>query len=345
MNRENLNLKFEVNKIDAIISMNDITRLWLTGLKATFGVLLILPKTKKAILYVDSRYIEEAKSTAINCIVKQLDFDLVKKDIENLNIRKIGIESNYLTIDQLNFWKSKLDKDIKFINLDGQDFRVIKSKQEIKKIQEAINISLKAFNFVKNNIKPGLTEIEVAKLFSEKIKELGASKESFDTIVASGVNGSKPHAEPTNKKIKEGEFITMDFGVMFEGYASDITRTFKVGNTIKNPKLEEIYEIVKTAQKKGIESIKPGIQANKIDEICREYIKSKGYERYFQHGTGHGLGIEVHEKPYLSKKDNTILKPGMIVTVEPGIYIEKLGGVRIEDDILITKKGYKILSK
>ncbi|CAI2197588.1 7016_t:CDS:2, partial [Funneliformis geosporum] len=189
---------------------------------------------------------------------------------------------------------------------------MVKTAKEINKIRQAAKITDQAYQNLLKTIKAGRSEKDLAEIIESLLKKQGAEKLSFDTIVVSGVNGALPHGQPSNKIIKEGELITMDFGCKYQGFCSDFTR---------------------------IEAVKPGIKCNAIDQIVRDYIQTKGYGEYFVHSTGHGLGIEVHEEPRISPKDETILQPGMIITVEPGIYIPGLGGVRIEDDVLVTEKN------
>ena len=216
---------------------------------------------------------------------------------------------------------------------------------EINNVKKAIEISRLALNATLKIIKPGVsTEKEIRNFLEFKMLESGATKIAFDSIVVSGIRGSMPHGVPGDNIIKNGELLTIDFGADFAGFKADITRTFKIGE-IQNDKLNEIFDIVKHAQKIGIMAIKPGIKTSEIDKICREYITNKGYGEYFSHGTGHGLGIEIHEEPYVTSQSTSTLEIGNIITVEPGIYIPGLGGVRFEDDILVTKNGYKVLSK
>ncbi|CAG8749054.1 9349_t:CDS:2, partial [Ambispora leptoticha] len=188
--------------------------------------------------------------------------------------------------------------------------RAIKTEKEIKRMRQAAQITDQTYQKVLKLIKPGMSEKELAKLIRHVFEEFGAEELSFDTIVVSGKNGALPHGQPSDKLIKEGELITIDFGCKYQEYCSDFTRTFAL----------------------GIQAVKPGIKCSEIDQIVRDYIQQKGYGKYFIHSTGHGLGIEVHEAPSVSARDNTVLQPGMVITIEPGIYIPELGGVRIEDE-------------
>ncbi len=341
MDKRIIEKHFNDNKLDGIFIMSDYNRFWYTGVQSSYGFLMIDPNESQ--LFVDGRYIIHAKDVGQNAKVNLLKGDSLQQWAKNTNYKKIGFESDYTTIDQLNFVKN-LFPNAELIGINGQELRSYKTQNESDRIREAAQIGLKAFEELKKEIVPGKTEKELAAKLEFLFIKHGATKFGFDTIVASGVNGAKPHAVPSDKKLLEGEFCTFDFGTIYKGYMSDTTRTIQVGE-VTNEKLLEIYSIVKEAQRLGIDSIKPGVTGASIDKICREYIKSKGYGEYFTHGTGHGLGIEVHELPNTNSANETILEEGHVVTVEPGIYIDGIGGVRIEDDILVTKDGYEILSK
>jgi Xaa-Pro aminopeptidase len=235
-------------------------------------------------------------------------------------------------------------KTINFVFINGTKLRMVKTNEESKILKEAANISHKALNAVKHLIKPGISEIEIRNNLEFQMLKFGAEKPGFDSIVVSGERSALPHGKPSSKLLKEGELVTIDFGAQYKGYTADITRTFKVGD-VTDQKLLEIFEVVKEAQELGIKAVKPGVLASTIDKICRDYIISKGYGEYFVHGTGHGLGVEVHEEPYVTPISKDILQVGNVITVEPGIYIPNLGGTRFEDDILVTNDGYEILSR
>jgi Xaa-Pro aminopeptidase/Xaa-Pro dipeptidase len=220
---------------------------------------------------------------------------------------------------------------------------MIKDQDELANLQKACDITNQVFEAVLEYAKPGISEKDLAIFVNKKFLDFGADKLSFDTIVASGVNGSKPHAVPTDKKLVAGELVTLDMGCFYNGYASDQTRTFQLGQEL-NPQLTKIYQTVYDAQSLGISMVKPGIEAKKIHQAVAKYIAEQGFEGYFNHGLGHGYGLEIHEEPYVSVAGNEILKPGMTITIEPGIYIPQLGGVRIEDDLVVTENGYQILT-
>lgn len=341
---------FEEKQLDAIISEDFQTRLWYADVMTTDGYLII--EKNNAYLFVDSRYIEYAKNNAKNVEVILLKKDVLADFLANKNYQRIGYLANYLTDEILTRIKG-FSPNSEFLAIDGKTLRIKKSEQEIAKIQKAVDISLEAYEKVKPFLTIGITEKEIAAKMNYIMKRLGADKESFDEIIAFGPSSAEPHHHPTDRKLENGDIIKMDFGAWYQGYSADITRTFiheidvESPHNPQDPKLAEILEIVKTAAKMGRDAVKPGILSSEIDKICRDYISSQGYGSFFAHSTGHGLGIDVHEQPNVSSNTNNsfVLKPGMVITVEPGIYIPGLGGARIEDDVLVTETGRRVLSR
>lgn len=332
------------HSIDALLISSDYNRFWYTTFSSTAGYLLIL-SNMKTYFFLDGRYITDGKNLSKNVdeFITFSNLKQIKKIVQEQNIKSLGFEKQYVTYEQYEIFSQNILENLSPINLNA--VRIIKSPDEIEKIKKACTIGDQTFEVVLKQIKPGMTEREVDQIINNSFLKLGADKASFDSIVASGFRSAFPHGRATNKKIMNNEIITCDFGCIYEGYCSDMTRTFIVGDKLEEPKLLEIYNIVKEAQALGIKKIKPGVKCSDIDKVCRNYIEQKGYGKYFSHSTGHGLGIEVHEAPSVSFISETILETGMVITVEPGIYIPDLGGVRIEDDILVTDNGYEILTK
>lgn len=333
---------------DALISEAYQTRLWFAKIETTDGF-LIIEKDLTATLFVDGRYIEHAKAKAKNVEVKLLVGDSMEYWLREKRFRTIALESNYLTKDIENkIVKIAYPEEIKWIN--GQELRIIKDSEELKLIQKAVDISLKAYNELILWIRPGMTEKQVGSYLNFLLRKHGAEKESFSEIVATGENSAEPHHHPSDKELKYGTLLKIDFGALYHGYSADITRTFifqdpTFRTPTQNPKMQEILNIVEEAAKLGRKAVQPGCRASDIDRICRNYITEKGYGDYFVHSTGHGLGIDVHELPNVNRVNDTILEPGMVITVEPGIYIEGLGGARIEDDVLVTNDGFYVFSR
>lgn len=344
------------NNLDCIIITSKENRYWLSEFASSDG--LILYFKKNSYIFLDGRYITDGKEKVKNIenIVEikannkgglyQQVLDIVN---ENAKSKKpsIGFEEEYTTYDMFLNYK-KIFKDYELTSVPVNSIRGVKTSQEIEIIKKACEITDKTFEKLTKFAKPNMKEIEIAKFIYNSFIDLGASSLSFNSIVASGERGALPHGRASEKLINDGDFVTVDFGCVFENYTSDMTRTFIVGDHTKNKnykKMKEIFEVVREAQRLGTVAITEGMESKAIDKICRDYITSKGYGEYFVHSTGHGLGIEVHEFPRVSPFVSTPLKAGMVITVEPGIYIPGVGGVRIEDDILVKKNGYEILTK
>lgn len=221
--------------------------------------------------------------------------------------------------------------------------RMVKDDDELDKIAEAEAIGDAAFSYILGWIKPGMTEAEIALELEFFMKKRGASKLSFDTIVASGPNSSMPHAQVTDRRIENGDFVTMDFGCVYQGYCSDMTRTVAVGNP--TDEMQKVYQIVLDANLRAMEGIREGVSCNAVDALARDYIKEHGYGEYFGHGLGHGVGLEIHEEPRFSPKCEVIARENMVITDEPGIYLPGQFGVRIEDLVVVKKDGYEKLSR
>ncbi|MDK2563225.1 aminopeptidase P family protein [Romboutsia sedimentorum] len=342
----------KIEKLRSYLSENNIQGLLLNSSKNKFysadlysssGYIFITCKNQYVI--VDFRYFEEMKEKDIKFEVLLMDkqktyFDIINEICKRENIINIGFEGNEVSFDDYNNIDEKINCNLTSIDLSK--LRCEKSEEELKYIKKACEIADKAFYHIIKFIKIGMSEKKVENEIVRYIKEQGGQKESFDIIVASGVRGSLPHGKASNKLIKANEFVTFDFGVKFNNYCSDITRTICMG--IGNEELNEIYNIVKCANEEAIKLLKPGMTTGEVDKIARDIIEKEGYGDYFGHNLGHGVGIMVHEYPILAPGGKDLLLEGMVVTIEPGIYIPGLGGVRIEDDVLITKEGCKRLT-
>ncbi|MNI41830.1 putative peptidase [compost metagenome] len=219
---------------------------------------------------------------------------------------------------------------------------MIKDARELQIMQEAADLADLTFSYILTKLRPGVSEHEIALEIEMFIRQNGGTSTSFESIVASGERSALPHGKASERILQTNEFVKLDFGAYYKGYCSDITRTVVLGQP--SDKHKEIYDIVLEAQLTCLDQLKPGMKGSEGDALTRDVITRYGYGDYFGHGTGHGLGMEVHESPRLSKTDDTILKPGMVVTVEPGIYLPGFGGVRIEDDVVLTDTGIKILT-
>ncbi len=293
--------------------------------------------------FTDGRYKTQSKNEVKNfkisiCkdILKEMPNYLPKK-----SIKKIGFEDESLTCSQLRLLR-KYFKKKKFYPLSEELklLRAVKDEEELRLMRKATKISEEALLEIKKKIKPGVTESYLANEFERLAKEKGAEGLSFDTIIVSGKNSALVHGKPSDKKIRKGDLVLIDFGCVYKGYRSDQTVTYGVGKL--SNKAINIYNTVRDAQIQALDIIKPGVELIKPYKIVNEYIKSKGYE--FVHGLGHGVGLQIHEQPNVSSSAKGVFQEGMVVTVEPGIYVENIGGVRIEDLIVVTKNGYKKLT-
>lgn len=332
-------------RVDAAIIYSNVNRLYISGFKSSDGVVLIT--RNNAYLLVDFRYYELAKKTVkgFKVILANNFKTTIKSIIKEENLYGILLEFEKLTLSTAKRFKIVFDEcgatAIMSSTLDGilSSMRMIKTEKEIEKIKEAQQITEAAFNYILPKIKVGNREKDIAFNLEFFMRKNGAYASAFDIIVVSGKNSSLPHGEPGERCIQKGDFITIDMGAVYNGYNSDMTRTIAVGEVSDRQK--EVYDVVLEAQNTALQLLKPGAKCSDIDKAARDVINSSGFEGCFGHALGHGVGLEVHEKPNLSFKSNAILKPGMVVTVEPGIYIENNFGVRIEDMVLIDELGYK----
>ncbi|MFW6306808.1 MAG: M24 family metallopeptidase, partial [Bacillota bacterium] len=262
--------------------------------------------------------------------------------LQETGVKKLGIESKSITYFQYLKYDDHIDTEIIPTHNLVEKLRMVKDKFELKMIQKAVDITDQAFKYICRYIYPGLTERELALELEFFLKKMGAEKNAFDFIVASGQRSALPHGVASDKLIEFGDFVTFDFGVFYQGYCSDMTRTVVIGEpTIEQ---EKVYNIVLDAQLAVIEKIQAGMNCKDVDGIARDIISESGYADNFGHGLGHGIGLEIHEGPRLSFSSDEVLETGMVVTDEPGIYIPEWGGVRIEDDLYITDEGCKVLN-
>lgn len=340
-------LKEEIAKegLDGLVITNHTNRRYMTGFTGSEGIVLISPNEAKII--VDFRYFSQVKDEVSQLEIIESESSVFKQvisEVKKMKIKKLGYEEEDMTCSVYRKYQESLE-GIELVPTAGliEKLRVEKDESEWESLKKAANIADKTFEHILGFIKPGVTEKEIALEMEFFMRKEGADSSSFDMIIASGVRSALPHGQPTNKKVERGEMITLDFGALYEGYRSDITRTIALGEP--DEQLKEIYQIVLESQIHCIKGVKPGIGCDEVDKLARDYIKSKGYGSYFGHGTGHGIGLDIHEGPSLSSQSKEILAPGMVITIEPGIYLPNIGGVRIEDDVLVTPTGYEVLTK
>jgi Xaa-Pro aminopeptidase len=337
-------------KLDALYAAFSPNLRYLTGFTGSNGCLLAT--ADRAILFTDPRYtIQAGEETGarrggglqLKVVKGPMAID-VAAAIARLGVRRIGYEPSRMTCDALGALQSRLPMKAALEPVKGwiEGLRMVKSAAEIDSIRRSVRINSQAFEHAVQRLKPGATERDLAAELEYRMRRLGAEKPSFETIVASGVRSALPHAQPTGARIPTGSLVLVDMGAFVDGYASDMTRTFFLGAGAA--KAKRIYRAVLEAQLAAIDRVRPGVTAGSVDRAARAVLRRHGLDRAFVHSTGHGLGLEIHEPPRLGKRDQTLLRAGMAITVEPGVYLEGWGGIRIEDTVLVTERGCEILT-
>jgi len=331
-------------KLDACLLKGMDNIFYLTGFRGSEGTLLV---TKGDVfLITDFRYITHAQEVTRGITIVELrdKRNVLKELCSQYTILRIGFDSLHTSFYQYARWAEAIE-GVELVPLDNriEDIRRNKEPEEVDRIVEAINIATKAFTEVFGHIRPGQTEKDVANNLDYAMRRLGAEGPSFPTIVASGPRAALPHAQPTDKQIRYGEMVIIDFGAQVNGYCSDETCTLILGEV--NGKMQDIYSIVNEAKQRALDKIKVGMPVKELDMIVRGYIDEAGYGDFFRHGTGHGVGIAVHEAPAVNSSGEGLLEEGMVITIEPGVYIPNLGGVRLEDMVLITANAGRVLTQ
>ena len=331
--------------LDACVLRGMENIFYLTGFRGSEGTLFI---TRKGGLFLltDFRYITYAREATRD--VQIVEMKLLKQSLSELcgehGIKKMGFDSFHTTFYTYQTWKDTL-QNILFVPLGNriEEIRKCKDPEEIESIMKAVRIATGAFSEVFEKLGQGKTEKEVANDLDFTMRKLGADCPSFNTIVASGPRAAFPHAEPTDKPILKGETVIIDFGAQVNGYCSDETCTISLGKT--NGKMEEVFSVVNNARIFALANIKVGLSIKAFDGMVRGFIKDAGYGDFFRHGVGHGIGIAVHEAPVINSSAEGTFEENMVVTIEPGIYIPELGGVRLEDMVLLTADGPQAITK
>lgn len=337
--------KMNTEKLDAMFVRYSSNLRYISGYSGSNGITYIT--ADKAWFFTDFRYKTQSAAEVNNMhIVVPIGKDLIQAMKDTRCVKsgsKIGFEGDRLSYSEVEKLKDVFP-DCTFVSkpLLMEELASVKEPIELDYLREAARITDLAFEKLIPVLKPGISEKMVDAKLSYIMKELGADKDSFDSIIASGVNGARPHHSPTDKLLEKGDLVTIDFGALYMGYHADITRTVCLGKA--DARQREIYDIVLKAQLMSLEAIRPGKTGKDIDTISRDYISSKGYGENYGHGLGHGLGLEIHAEPRLSQAYDKILLENQVVTVEPGIYIPGWSGVRIEDDVIITRDGIENLT-
>ena len=332
---------------DAFLITSWENRYYLTGLKSSAGVLFVA-KTR-AVLLIDFRYYDMAVAlNGLFDVILMTDEEIQLKELlDSCGINRIFFETQSLSVSNFKKYRDSFPETIfsddELLTCLLSDMRMIKSDEEISFIQKAQNLTDLTFDHILGFIKPGMAENEIATEIDYFFRKNGALEPSFSTIVLSGVNSCLPHGVPTDKKVMEGDFVLMDFGAKLSGYCSDMTRTVAIGRVSEEQR--KVYETVLEAQKRALDLLKEGALCTDVDTTARSFIDEQGFMGLFGHSLGHSLGIEIHEEPRMSPKSKNVLKSGIMITVEPGIYLSGQYGVRIEDLALITKNGHMNFTK
>ena len=334
-------------KIDALLVTNPVNVTYLTGFTGDSSYLLISPK--KTLLLSDSRFEtqlqDECPELEVNIRTsKTLMPDVLTAVLPKLGFKTLGIESASMSVAVRDHLAEKLT------NLElcphsalVEELRQVKDADEIAEIRTAVRQAEQGFHLMLALLKPEMTEREAANELEHAMRRFGAVKAAFEPIVGVGARSALPHGRPTDVRLSEAGFVLFDWGAVSpRGYHSDLTRFLPTGKL--PPKLEKVYRVVLNAQEAAIAEMRPGRPAVEIDAVARKVIEDAGFGKYFGHGLGHGIGLQIHEEPRMSPISRDVLRPGMVITVEPGIYLPGVGGVRIEDDVLITRDGCEVLT-
>ena len=343
--RETVASRLAGRKLDGLLVSFGPNLRYLSGFTGSNGLLLMTPG--RSVLFTDPRYTIQAgqESTCEVWIAKGPLVEEVVDAFAKLGLKRVGYEPALMSCDAYQSLESKLPTKTSLVAVRGwiEELRMVKSPLEIERIRRSVHTNSRAFEQAVKRVRPGMKEQDLAAELEYRMRRLGAEKPAFETIVAGGARSALPHAQPTAAPFRTGELIAVDMGAIEEGYCSDMTRMLFLGTP--NAKVKRTYKAVLEAQLAGIDAVRAGARTAAVDAAARKVLKGYGLDRAFIHSTGHGLGLEIHEPPRLGKRDKGRLKAGMAITIEPGVYIEGFGGIRIEDTVVVTDKGCEILTK
>lgn len=329
-------------KIDALIVSSPSNIRYLSDYAGSNGLMLITEVESH--FFTDPRYaIASQKVTCKAHVAKGPLLAAVTSLIKRKRLKRIGFESTWTHHDQFVRLQKELPRAALVpVNRVVEDLRMIKSASEIARIRRSVAVNSEAYSRTLKRVRVGVREQEIAAELDFQMKVLGAEKPAFETIVAAGSRSALPHAHPTSRKLAKNELLLIDMGASLEGYSSDMTRVTHAGPPPR--RIRDLYKAVLEAQLAAEDAVRPGVTAGKVDTVARDVLKRHGLGAEFVHSTGHGLGLEIHETPRIGKKDKTRLQAGMAITIEPGVYIDGLGGIRIEDTVLVTEGGCEVLT-
>jgi Xaa-Pro aminopeptidase len=344
--RTALSAGLAARKLDAFLVAFSPNLRYLTGFTGSSANLLVTPG--ESILFTDPRYTIQAKQESGGAcrvvIVKGRLTPAVAAAIAKRGLKRIGYEPARTTCDRYEVLKAALPMRASLEPVTGwvEDLRMVKSPDEIERIRRSVDVNSRAFEQAAARLRPGVTERDFAAELEYHMRRLGAEKPAFETIVAGGARSALPHAQPTAAPLRSGDLVVVDMGAFVDGYASDMTRMLFLGRP--GAKVKRTYKAVLEAQLAAIDAVRPGVPAARVDRAARAVLKAHGLDRAFVHSTGHGLGLEIHEPPRLGAREKTPLQAGMAITIEPGVYLEGWGGIRIEDTVLVTQTGCEVLT-
>jgi len=338
-------IPFSELKIDALLVSALPNIRYLSGFTGSNALLLVTPDSQT--LFTDPRYTIQA-SQECSCKVRTVKKGELERSavqvITRRRLKRIGFESSRMFHEAYRRLKEEVALGVSLKPTTGviERLRMIKTPEEIERIRRSVLTNSQAFDKTLASIRPGISEFEIASRLEFEMRQLGAEKTAFETIVAAGAHAALPHAQPSDRKVATNELLLIDMGACQDGYMSDMTRTVSVGKP--SPAARKMYNSVLRAQLTALEAVRPGITAGKVDREARQVLDSEGLGKAFSHSTGHGLGLEIHEPPRLGRGEKTRLEAGMVITIEPGAYVRDVGGVRIEDTVLVTKTGCEVLT-
>lgn len=330
--------------LDGYLVWNRMDQYWLTGFTGEDGGVLLSPN--QIVLLTDGRFDEAADIEAPyarKVLRKRRTPDATAKEVKRCRVKRLGYDPDILSVSEFAALR-KLCRPTQLVAAGGifGPLRAIKDAGEVRRIRAAIKVAEKAFNNMRRWLKPGVTERQTAARLVYEMQTLGAQGETFPSIVAFGAGSSLPHAVPGDRKLKRNEVLLFDWGAHVNWYGSDLTRVLCLGRLPQ--RLRKVYDVVREAHDAAIEAVRAGMTAHQLDSVARKVIRKAGYDRLFNHALGHGMGLVAHEMPRVGKGTEIVLEPGMVITIEPGVYLPGVGGIRLEDDVLVTKTGCEILT-
>ncbi len=334
-------------KLDAMLLTDLMNIRYASGFTGSAATVLLT--RERSIILVDFRYVLQAGEECPGYEVIEFssgDVLAAAADIVNaMGLVRLGFESEHVSFSTHSRLRRLMGREVRLVGVKQlvEKLRMVKDSGEIEKIRRAVKLVDDCFSHMLDFVRVGMTEREVALEIDVFLRKNGAEKQGFDTIAAAGAHAAFPHHKPTSAVVKRGQMLKLDYGALLDGYNSDITRTIFLGEP--DQKQREVYGIVLAAQVAAVEAVRPGLKGKDIDAVARDYITEAGYGDNFGHGLGHSIGIDVHDGPLFTKRSEFVLVPGMVGTIEPGIYIEGWGGVRIEDDVVVTEGGCEVLTR